>query len=102
MSEIITAIKMITLSSGPNGTLLPGQIYLVPGEVSERQARDLVAGRYAEVANPVGILSEAPAEKEPEIETADVPVESIETAVPAAPVPGGRGFQRPIGKKATK
>lgn len=39
-------IRMLTLSAGPEGTMLPGQVY----DVTRAVARELIAGAYAEEA----------------------------------------------------
>lgn len=40
-------ITMKTLAAGPDGSLLPGQTYRVPEDVSRAQATELLDGGYA-------------------------------------------------------
>jgi hypothetical protein len=65
-------IKMITLAAGPNGNLLAGHEYTVPGEVSQAEADALVAGGYAVIAKAAPVVETIPAPISEPIETADL------------------------------
>lgn len=73
-------IKMRTKSAGPEGVMLPGQVY----DVSEAEGKALCNGRYAEEVKEAPAAAAAPAaEPEQTQPEADKPPETA--AAPAAP-----------------
>ena len=48
----IKKIRMNTNSAGPDGNLIAGKEYSVPGEVTLKEARELIKGRYAVEVKP--------------------------------------------------
>lgn len=73
-------IKMNTLYAGPSGVMDSGLVY----DVDAALAHQLVDGHYAVLVEVVKETVEAVKEIAVEIETADLPKEVIETAVPSA------------------
>lgn len=76
-------IKMTTLAAGPAGVLRDGEVYDLP----EVEAQALIDGGYAEaVAESAEPVVEEAASLDAEVlETADVPVAPVETAVKPRP-----------------
>ena len=75
-------IKMRTKSAGPEGVMLPGQIY----NVSEEMGRDLVSGGYAELVKQPTPAEKPVAESKKEASKAEEPaeVEAVEPQETAA------------------
>jgi len=80
-------IELKTLMVGPDRNWQPGKILNVPGQISDAEAKDLVAGRYAVVVKEQPAPApEAKQEEAPEVETAEAPPpdETAEKPKPSA------------------
>lgn len=77
-------IKMITLAASAKGNLEPGQVYSVPGQVSEADAAALVKGGYAVLVQEKAVDSPVIEKPVPAaVESADLVLpEEVEKAVP--------------------
>jgi hypothetical protein len=70
-------IKMRTMSAGPDGVRHPGELY----NLSAMEARDLIAGGYAEDATPP-VKAPSAGEEAPEERQLGAPVETATVAPP--------------------
>jgi len=96
-------IKMITLAASPNGNLLAGHEYGVPGEVSQSEANALVSGGYAVVVKSAAVVEPVTTPNSESIETADlkVPAEAesadlltVDSKADKKPAPEGKNSKK--------